>query len=397
MYQDETHEPQLNELTKRLYSEGFTRENHPDYVYWGDWQNFGYKWEHMLTLTWETPCGLLVRGDSDSGRGLAISDMSFDGVWYCPENDNPDISCPLGKKDCPHKIPWSLALVKCPCHQTKQAYDYEHSVEKLEAERDKEAHRQYMEITGGEYCACVVGNSGYDGGLYQIEYDPLKCIRWGCTNETCVIRKQPRDLSKVNVFYDIRRTWITRTGFLEDKKVEIEKGVKVFKKPIARTDAEIWMKLNGDEYVKSHSHKTPDDRRMQFFTQMHRKWPDYDYFEFHFEVENIRIDNVRPARDLLQDLQDAAEGIEVKHASDELKAAAQKKRDAKEDRKEEKSRKLERKKITRWKQYLETGVDGDGEPLSESMRDFCQRELKKRGIVLEQKQEQISLFGGDGT
>lgn len=120
MYQDETHDPQLNELTKRLYAEGYTRENHPDYVYWGDWQNFGYKWEHMLTLIWETPCGLMIRGDSDTGRGLAISDMSYDGVWYCPENDNPDISCPLGKKDCPHKIPWSLTLVKCPCHQTKQ-------------------------------------------------------------------------------------------------------------------------------------------------------------------------------------------------------------------------------------------------------------------------------------
>ena len=49
---------ELNALTRRLYAQGYTRENHPDTVYWSDWQNFGYKWETMLGFTWETPCGI---------------------------------------------------------------------------------------------------------------------------------------------------------------------------------------------------------------------------------------------------------------------------------------------------------------------------------------------------
>ena len=39
---------ELNDLTRRLYAQGYTREHHPDTVCWGDWQNFSYKWETML-------------------------------------------------------------------------------------------------------------------------------------------------------------------------------------------------------------------------------------------------------------------------------------------------------------------------------------------------------------
>ena len=46
---------EINALTRRLYAEGYTRENHPDTVYWSDFQNLGYKWETMLGFTWETP------------------------------------------------------------------------------------------------------------------------------------------------------------------------------------------------------------------------------------------------------------------------------------------------------------------------------------------------------
>ena len=36
---------------------------------------------------------------------------------------------------------------------------------------------------------------------------------------------------------------MTKVGFLEDKRVEVTKGVKVFDKSIAKTDAEIWLKV----------------------------------------------------------------------------------------------------------------------------------------------------------
>lgn len=338
----------LNDLTRQLYAQGYTRENHPDTVYWSDWQNFGYKWETALGFTWETPCGLLIQGNSSMGRNVASSECFYQHVWYCPENDNPLLRCPYLRKGCEH-IPPGLKLIMCPCHQTDKPYDYEHSAEKVEAERNQEAHKQYMELTGGVYCACVVGNNGYEGGWYEVKYDVEQCIQQGCKNPVCAIRKQPRNLKKVNVFYDIRRTWITRIGFLEEKKVEVTKGVKVFARPVAQTDAEIWLKVKEHEASPLNNYavieqpkKTLEDRRQEYFSHMHRHYDErYDYFEFHYEVENIRIARSEQ-RDLLQDLRDAAEGIEVVHEIDKIKARAAKKRAAREYRRELKARRVQR-------------------------------------------------------
>ena len=42
-----------NQLTRDLYAAGYTREDHPSFVYWSDWQNFGYLFEALLKFTWE--------------------------------------------------------------------------------------------------------------------------------------------------------------------------------------------------------------------------------------------------------------------------------------------------------------------------------------------------------
>ena len=221
-----------NQLTRDLYAAGYTREDHPSFVYWSDWQNFGYLFEALLKFTWETPCGLLVDGKSDLGRGLACCDASFQGIDYCPENDNPLLRCPHERKDCPHSIS-GFPVPLCPCHTTGKRYSFEQSVEKVEMERSERQHRQYMEITGGTYCACLVGGNGYDGGRVEVQYDVEQCIRCRCQNPVCVIRKQERDLSRANIFYDVRRTWVTRIGFLEEKKVQVTKGERVFPHPVA--------------------------------------------------------------------------------------------------------------------------------------------------------------------
>lgn len=337
----------LNALTRRLYAQGYTRDSHPDTVYWGDFQNFSYKWDFMLTLNWETPCGLLIQGESDLGRSIAISDGWYQGIWYCPENDNPLFRCPYSRKSCGH-IPAGFPQPMCPCHQTQKPYDYEQSVEKIDREQSLAAHKQYMELTGGAYCACVVGSNGYQGGWYEVKYDVQSCISCKCMNPVCAIRKQARDLSKVNIYYDIRRTWITRIGFLEEKHTEITKGVKVFPSPVARTDAEIWLqtKKAGFNPLRSKSFidqpkMTAEDRRQEYFSKMHRQYLQYEYFEFHYDVENVRIARSEQ-RNLLQDLRDAAEGIEVVHAVDELKEKAAKKRAARKYRKELKARKAQK-------------------------------------------------------
>lgn len=205
-----------------------------------------------------------------------------------------------------------------------------------------------MDIEDGFYCACVVGNNGFQGGRVEVRYDVEKCINYGCKNQVCLIRRQRRDLSKVNVFYDIRRTWITRLGFLKEKRVEVTKGVKVFDKPITKTDAEIWLKVRQakfnpthDESIIKRPRKSSEDRRQEHFTKFHRKWEDYDYFEFHYAVENVRIEK-REHKDILQDLRDVAEGIEIIHEADRLRAAKEQKQARREDRKENRIRQMER-------------------------------------------------------
>ena len=334
-----------NQLTRDLYAAGYTREDHPSFVYWSDWQNFGYLFEALLKFIWETPCGLLVAGESSLGRGLACSDASFQGIDYCPENDNPLLRCPYERKDCPHSIS-GFPVPLCPCHTTGKRYSYEQSAERVESERSERQHRQYMEITGGAYCACVVGGNGYDGGHVEVQYDVEQCIRCRCQNPVCVIRKQKRDLSRANIFYDVRRTWITRIGFLEEKKVQVTKGERVFPHPVAQTDAEIWLETKKAHFNPLWSssaidspHLTPEDRRQTFFSKMHRQYGEYDYFEFHYDVENIRIAKSEQ-RDLLQDLRDVADGLEVVHAVDLKKEQAAKKRESRQRRKEQKERRL---------------------------------------------------------
>ena len=86
-----------------------------------------------------------------------------------------------------------------------------------------------------------------------------------------------------------------------------------------------------------------EDRRQTFFSKMHRRYGEYDYFEFHYDVENIRIAKSEQ-RDLLQDLRDVADGLEVVHAVDLKKEQAAKKRESRQRRREQKERRLNKRR-----------------------------------------------------
>ena len=296
-----------------------------------------------------------------------------------------------------------MKFLMCPCHQTQKPYDYAHSVEKIEAEHEQAAksHRQYMEIASGSPCACVIGNNGVQGGFQRIKYDVDDCIMVGCRNPVCVIRKQARDLSRVNIFYDLRRTWITRIGFLEEKKVTITKGLKAFDEAIARTDAEIWIKsmerkrnpLTSSSIIERPK-LTPLDRSYEHSSKYHQRRGVYDYFEFHYEVENIRIAR-SDHRDLLQDLQDIANGIQVTHVADDLKEAKAQKQARRKAAKAQQIRKVEKMILThgwtdleiRWKRKAEKLLDDDR--IEELLQ---QRQALKAAPP---KETQLSLFSDE--
>ena len=128
------------------------------------------------------------------------------------------------------------------------------------------------------------------------------------------------------------------------------KGERVFPHPVARTDAEIWLEMKKAHFnplwsssVIDSPHLTPEDRRQTFFSKMHRRYGEYDYFEFHYDVENIRIAKSEQ-RDLLQDLRDVADGLEVVHAVDLKKEQAAKKRESRQRRREQKERRLNKRR-----------------------------------------------------
>ena len=78
---------EINALTRRLYAEGYTRENHPDTVYWSDFQNLGYKWETMLGFT---PDAILThKTNHPHTKHLQASVWDVDPVKECE-------GCPVG-------------------------------------------------------------------------------------------------------------------------------------------------------------------------------------------------------------------------------------------------------------------------------------------------------------
>ena len=94
---------ELNELTRRLLAEGYTPEDTPPGMreyedYEGGWT---YKYQTLRDMVFETPCGLLAKGEHFS-NGY----MSWHGIDWRPENDNPVLPCPqFPSEPCPLRHP----------------------------------------------------------------------------------------------------------------------------------------------------------------------------------------------------------------------------------------------------------------------------------------------------
>ena len=364
----------MNQLTERLLTAGYTKEKHPGYVEWSNWNHFEFTREYLAASVWETPCGLLK-------KGMEYNNGSHMGVTYCPENDNPRCGCPYyDEKPCQHRFNTNLWGWNCAYHQTDRPYDYEQSVENLWDEWDRIKHQAWMEATQGVYCACMEWDRVKRKYL-PTRYYTQNCISANCQNEICLITKKTRNLEKVNIFYDVLREWHYKKGLIMFNDRKIEKGVRVFKKPVARTDAELWLKRNKDEIFRPKN----DDRRDMHFSEHHGKtgFGEYGFFEFTATAQNIRIERREP-RDLLQDLADAAEGLEVTHASDLEKRKKEAYRERKAKRKIAKDKKSERQIIENLRRIALEGNYIEGKPASEQMKKWAKEQLQKRGIGIKE-------------
>jgi hypothetical protein len=384
-----------NDLTWKLFAEGYTSQNHPEYVRWyANIHEFEYTPEFVRKMVLESPCGLLMKGTDFCGY------MSYMGIDWRLENNNSVHRCPHSKADCElnHEhlrkaIGHKGNMVQCAFHTTDKAYDYGKSYEKvwdefyaMQERKKTEFYRRLKWNPDERHCNCIRWDDLKQDWFAR--YDPLDCAHGCYVRDVCVLTGKRLDGKKGNVFYDVKITRVRHDGGLweGEKVVNIQKGKKMFDnpKPLAICEASA---RRCKEWIV--------DREISRF---HRELffnPDTT-----IEVMNIRAE-YRESRDILQDLRDVAEGIKVTHASDEMKKIATAKKERRKKYQADKRRLREKKNIAKWKRLLkddefacnyshERGLD------FELMRHHAEKELKKRGVVVE-KTEQVSMFGGNAN
>lgn len=369
----------MNKLSERLLAEGYTKDNHPDYVKWWDsTKEFEYTSEFLHKSVWEAPCGIMRKGEFTHGY------MSYAGTDWRVENDNYNFHCPFHKKECEHFHPLLRDITigaKCSWHMTEKPYDYNNSAEKIQDERAKIISANLEKkfgYPGMIHCACC--HISEETLEPYFRFEPNDCIRFmnnGCDNKVCHCTGKERDLTLANIYYDVRVTTEYSKGFIVEPVIQITKGEKLFDSRKALTDLEMYLRKYPDAPLQKEKGKRKHSSRL-FFAEYHGE-------KYELEILNVRIEK-RESRDLMQDLQDIKEGIEVVHASDLKKASAQAK---KERREEYKKAKAKRKEAAITKKLISTLSD---DTQSEEMRQWAKQELKRRGIETEPKYKQIGMF-----
>jgi len=326
------------ELTRRLLAEGYKPEDTPPGMraynpYYGGWT---YDSTTLRAMVFETPCGLLAKGDH-----FTNGHMSYGGIDWRPENDNPVICCPLFTTEpCPlmHPILQRLWIGcrsgdiarQCACHPTTRPYVYECSVDEASDRRDQETDRRWKEFSAAHKGRLCRHQSSYGRTVkkWHTGYDPMECARLNCQHYCDVLAKE-LDRKRGNVFYDLRMSWIEKGHglFPDQQKVSIKKGCKLLDKTVSLTICKA--------IVKYGRHRVDAYIRLKYHHQL--------FFDPTLEIEVLNLRAARmDTRDIQQDLQDIANGIEVTHAADSLKAAKAQKRARREAAKQQRIRKIER-------------------------------------------------------
>lgn len=348
---------EYNELTKTLLSAGYSAEHYPkdmvhicshagadpknplDNFYGG----FEYTPAYRNTLLYETGCGLFVMGRN------VLSGMSCYGKDWTYENFSPLIRCPYDNPACPENDPLlhgtnggALCIqCWCVCHPTDKAYDYEHSFEKAEGERQAEKERRYQEYAAARNGQVCRNHMYYDERTkeWSLRYDPGDCARLKCTGFCPVLNKE-LDRKKGNVYYDIRITKqrhdLDGTLFEGQTDTSVNKGIRKFKHPVSMDICRSYVKLCKKDLIR---HVMLNEYHGElFFAKCHGH-------KFSVEVLNIRAMQ-RESRDLAQDLEDIQNGIKIQHASDQEKRQKAEKSLRRRKAKQDRIRRLEKKLLT---------------------------------------------------
>jgi hypothetical protein len=241
-----------------------------------------------------------------------------------------------------------------------------------------------------------------------VSYKVDECIRCKCKSTQCICRNgAERDIKPANIFYDLYYERRYTDGLVPYIDKKMMKGMKVFDHPVARTDAEIALKIWRHDpdsplvpmALRNKLNATEvngiDDRRERYFVKHHRYWDGHTNVELYIEIRNIHIGK-NEQRDMLQDLRDVQEGIKVEHRSDNEKAAKAVKSQSRQVRKIKKIAKV-------YANQIERGLPGDScyalmgvkPELRQAVKDEAGKILEKRRQNAEKiaaKSAQVSIF-----
>lgn len=384
------HMKEVNKLTRRLLAEGYTPEDTPPGTRKYDPYEGGWTYDRavLMDMVFETPCGLLAEGQ------LFLNGyLSFYGIDWRPENDNPVLVCPcFPSEPCPLRDP-SLqrerlnchsddVIFQCACHQTDRPYTFEGSVEEANKKVWQEAQKRwdlFQAAHKGRVCRHQ-SRYGRTSKTWNTYYDPIQCAtdHLGCTH--CSVLDKDLVPQKGNVFYDLRKTWIKKGDglFPDEQRVSIEKGCKLLAKTVSLTICEAIVKYGQQEVVQ------------RIMLEFHHDL----YFDHTLKIEVLNLRAARvDTRDILQDLQDVANGIQVTHAADTLKEAKEQKKARREAAKRRRIRKVEQMLLT----YGWADLDAIWQHRAEKLLDDERIEelLQQRKEAKAQKppeELQVSLF-----
>ena len=374
---------ELNEATKELLAQGWTSDQTPPGM--NKWNDFDGGWTYTFQTraaqVYETPCGLLVKGSWWAG-GV----MFFAGRAWTMENNCPTIACPYGQKQwCDrrhellrpenYKSGTTGLIFTCDCHRTDRPYDYEHSRDKVIVEEATEEERRWKEFAAAHQGRVCKAHANYNRNTreWSFRYDPYYGCRTnalGC--QYCSVLGKMFSGKKANVYYDLKVTRPVKGYglFPDEERITITKGIKALDKQLPEEVCEAIAKMSREA--------------IQWHVNMNHHWDTY-FSGAKFEVCNLRAER-RDVRDLDQDLEDIANGIEVIHKS-EAEAVAR------ETKRERRAASENKRRMALKKKIQIVGYDG----LTEVEKIRAQKKFTRAEILKIEQAAQINPAAGQTT
>lgn len=317
----------LNLLTQRLMQQGYTEADPPKGYRWG-WNGWEYNAMQRNNIVIITPCGLI-------GKGTEAIDVGWDGTDWTLENENPVIPCPWGQgelfKTCTRRKPMPRNLCTCKIG-TNTNLDWSRTIRM--AKDEMEAYRrqklaEYAETHG--MCPFMTRFDDSTGKVVQY-HSIADCASQEC--QYCSLFGRENDKAKANVYYDlVMSKYVDYGNMLPGEWITTKrKGIKFFDRQVPVNICKRLLSKQS-EIVERQSNKS-EISIAEFFAKYHN-------MPFKWHIENVRMEK-RESRDLMQDLQDAKDGITVIHASDVERTKAEKKRADRKARQERKKRKIDK-------------------------------------------------------